>query len=245
MERSLFACLNLGLIFGAAYFGMKWYLRTNPDVSQVNGSRMLSSSVRGWFFSNLDPFDELFIRWEITPTVITLAQLVGSVLCAVAYASGLIYTGGFLVLASGTLDILDGRLARRTRGGTKSGAFLDSVVDRYSEFIMFAGLLIFFEEGWPVWAILLCLLGGIMVSYTRARAEGLGQDCRVGFLQRPERFVILGFGSIFSSALNHICGSDDALLKAVILILAVFTNLTAVQRILYVYGALERGGGDA
>jgi CDP-diacylglycerol--glycerol-3-phosphate 3-phosphatidyltransferase len=236
----LFALFNLSLIFGAAAIGMQIYLRSKPDLSNVRGSRLLGSSVRGWYFTNLDPFEHLFVRWGVTPAAITLAQLAGSLLCAVAYGCGLIYTGGFLMLASGTLDILDGRLARRLGSASKGGAFLDSVVDRYCEFAVLAGLIVFFETGWPVWALLFTVLGGMMVSYTRARAEGLGQDCQVGLLQRPERFVIMGFGSIFSSVLTHAVGGEHVLLELVILFLAVFTNLTALQRFLYVRRALAR-----
>ena len=240
MSRSTFAFLNLLLIFGAALLGMALYLRSKPDVSAVRGSRILGPTVRGWYFTNLDPFEALFVRWKVTPDAITMAQLAGSVLCAAAYAAGLIYTAGFLVLASGTLDILDGRLARRNGVASKGGAFFDSVVDRYCEFIVFLGLFIFFQSGWPVWALLFAIFGGGMVSYTRARAEGLGQSCDVGLLQRPERFVILGFGSIFSSLLVHTAGGDHELLKAVVLFLAVFTNLTALQRYFHVRRALSR-----
>ena len=94
------------------------------------------------------------------------------------------------MLFSGTLDILDGKVARRSNGASPRGAFLDSVVDRYAEFVSYAGLIVFFETGWRVWAVLLAILGGMMVSYTRARAEGLGVRCEIGMLQRPERFVI-------------------------------------------------------
>ncbi len=238
MSRSLFALFNLLLIFGAAFGGMALYLRSNPDVSGVRGSRLLSSTVRGWYYTNLDPFEALFVRWKITPDLITMAQIAGSVVCATAYAFGLIYTAGFLLLASGTLDILDGRLARRNGVASKAGAFFDSVVDRYCEFAVFLGMIVYFESGWPVWAVIFSLFGGSMVSYTRARAEGLGQACDIGFLQRPERFVILGFGSIFSSILTHTVGGRHELLMIVILLLAVFTNLTALQRFFYVRRAL-------
>ncbi len=244
MSRPLFALLNLALIFGTAWIGMRLYRRSNPDVSQVNGSPLLGPSVRGWYFTNLDPFEDLFARWGVTPAAITLAQLVASFVCSAAYACGLIYTGGFLMLASGTLDIIDGRLARRTGSASDAGAFLDSVVDRYSEFAVIAGLIIYFESGWLVWALLFTLLGGMMVSYTRARAEGLGQECRVGMLQRPERFVILGFGSVFSSVITHTIGGDHVLLKAVIAFLAVFTNLTALQRFFHVSRALAAEASD-
>lgn len=245
MDRSLFALFNLVLIFAAAFVGMWLFRRTDPDLSEVRGSRLLGSTVRGWYFSNLEPFELLFARLGISPTALTYAQLIGSVLCAACYAVGLIYCAGFLLLASGTLDILDGKLARRTGWASTRGAFLDSVVDRYAEFVVWAGLLIYFASGWNVWAVLLALHGGAMVSYARARAEGLGVSCEVGFLQRPERFVVLGFGSIFSSVAAHVLHGGQGLLVAVVWTLAALANLTAVQRIVHVSRALDNGAGDA
>jgi CDP-diacylglycerol--glycerol-3-phosphate 3-phosphatidyltransferase len=238
MSRPLFALFNLALILGAGLVGMRLYWRQHPEMAGVKGSRLLSSRVRAWYFSNLEPFEEWFVRAGVTPIAITYAQILGSLACAAAYAGGLVFSGGFLVLFSGTLDILDGKVARRSNGDTPRGAFLDSVIDRYAEFVTFAGLMVFFGGGWPVWMVLLAMLGGVMVSYTRARAEGLGVRCEIGWLQRPERFVILGFGSIFSSLAAHLLGADHGVLLATVAVLAVLSNITAVQRIVYVSRAL-------
>jgi CDP-diacylglycerol--glycerol-3-phosphate 3-phosphatidyltransferase len=244
MSRSLFALLNLGLILGAGLIGMRLYWQRHPDSSEVKGSRMLSSRVRAWYFSNLTPFEEFFARAGVRPIALTYLQVVGSVACAAAYAAGLIFTAGFLVLFSGTLDILDGKLARRIGGASPRGAFLDSVMDRYAEFVVYAGLIVFFASGWRVWMVLLAIFGNMMVSYTRARAEGLGVRCEIGWLQRPERFVLLGFGSIFSSLSTHIGGGHHELLTATVAVLAIMANLTAVQRIIYTSRALD-GATDA
>lgn len=239
MSRSLFALLNLALILGAGMIGMRLYWRNNPDSSPVRGSRMLSSRVRAWYFSNLEPFADWFVRAGVRPIALTYAQVVGSLACALAYADGLVFTAGFLVLFSGTLDILDGKVARRGNGASLRGAFLDSVVDRYAEFVVYAGLMIFFGGGYRVWMVLVAMFGNMMVSYTRARAEGLGVQCEIGWLQRPERFVLLGFGSIFSSIWVHVLGSDHFLLSATVTVLAVLSNITALQRIIYVSRALN------
>jgi phosphatidylglycerophosphate synthase len=239
MSRPLFAFVNLILIFGTAFVGMRLYWSAHPDVSAVKGSRLLSSRVRAWYFSNLDPFEEWFVRAGVRPIALTYAQALASVGCALAYANGLIFSAGFLVLFTGTLDILDGKVARRINGDSQRGAFLDSVVDRYAEFVGYVGLIVFFASGWRVWMVLLALLGGMMVSYTRARAEGLGVRCEIGWLQRPERFVILGFGSIFSSISAHLVGGDQTLLTLTVTLLAVLGNLTAAQRIAYVSRALS------
>lgn len=241
MSRQAFALVNLVLIFGAFGIGYYWFVEQRPDVSAVRGSRLLGSRLRGWYFSNLTPFEDAFVRWGVRPTTLSLSQLVMSIVACCCYAAGLVYTAGFLVLFTGTLDILDGKVARRTNGASARGAFIDSVIDRYAEYISYVGLMVFFGSGWQVWAVLLAILGGLMVSYTRARGEGLGVACEIGMLQRPERFVILGFGSIFSSLLVHLSGAEShALLSLVVLLIAVLSNITAVQRIVYISAALER-----
>jgi len=237
--RAAFALLNLGLILGAPIIGMRLYWRAHPDTGDVKGSRLLSSRARAWYFSNLDPFEALCARAGIEPIAITYAQVVVSVAAALAYGAGLIFSGGFLILCAGTLDILDGKVARRVGGASRRGAFLDSVTDRYAEFVGYAGLLVFFTGDWRTWAVLLAVLGGTMVSYTRARAEGLGVDCEIGLLQRPERFVLLGFGSIFSSLATRMVGGDQVLLTVSIVLLALLSNLTALQRIAHVSRALR------
>jgi CDP-diacylglycerol--glycerol-3-phosphate 3-phosphatidyltransferase len=242
MSRQAFALINLLLIFGAWGLGYYWFVEQRRDVSGVRGSRMLGARLRGWYFSNLEPFEHAFVRWGIQPTTLSLSQLVMSVVVCLCYARGLIYTAGFLILFTGTLDILDGKVARRINGASASGAFRDSVIDRYAEYISYVGLIVFFGSGWQVWAVLLAILGGMMVSYTRARGEGLGVSCEIGMLQRPERFVLLGFGSIFSSILVHATGIEGHyLLSLVIAALALLANVTALQRILYIDKALQAG----
>ena len=243
MSRTLFAFLNLVLIFGAGVTGMHLYTKAHPDSSAVRGSPMLSSQVRAWYFSNLDPFVGWLVYARISPMAITYAQVVASVATAIAYSMGLIFTAGFLVLFVGTLDILDGKVARRTNHASARGAFLDSVMDRYAEFLGYAGLIVFFGSGWRVWMVLFAILGGVMVSYARARAEGLGVRCEIGMLQRPERFVILGFGSIFSSLAVHLIGGPHVVLTATIVVLALLSNVTAVQRVVHVSRELGARGG--
>jgi CDP-diacylglycerol--glycerol-3-phosphate 3-phosphatidyltransferase len=223
--------------------GLRAYFRAHPDSSGVRGSRLLGGRVRAWYLSQLDPFEELFVRCGVQAAALSYSQLVASAAAGLAYAFGLIYCAGFLVLFTGTLDILDGRVARRTGGESRRGAFLDSVIDRYAEFITFGGLMVFFESGWPVWALLFAMLGGMMVSYARARAEGLGLRCDVGLLQRPERFVLLGFGSIFGAIAAHAFDgggrpSQHLLLALTITVLAVLSNITALQRIAHILRAL-------
>lgn len=139
---------------------------------------------------------------------------------------------GVIILFSGLMDVLDGRMARLYGLKSKYGAFYDSVMDRYSEIIMFLGLIGYFiiENKWLLMFIVFCSLGGsLMVSYTRARAEGLGVDCSVGLLQRPERILIVTLTCIISGIVAN--EQSDIILIIGLGIVAVLANFTAFQRI--------------
>ncbi len=151
-------------------------------------------------------------------------------------------TAGFLILLGGVFDILDGRVARLSGLGSKFGAFYDSTLDRISEIAVFFGLLSLYNDYrldtgdvGMIYLIMLAMAGSLMISYTRARAESLGLDAEVGFMARAERVVLIG-GSALFFGLNW----NGLVLKVVIFILAVMTNITAIQRILYVY---KQGAG--
>lgn len=162
----------------------------------------------------------------ITPNTLTILTFFLNVGVGVILALGYIAIGGALVIVVGALDSLDGGLARVTGKVSTFGAFLDSTLDRYSEAVIFLGLLLWYvgagDRQVPV-LIFAVLVGSIMVSYTRARAEGLGLRCEVGLLARPERIVLLGLGLIVGQV------------SIVLWILAVLTNLTALQRIIHVW----------
>jgi CDP-diacylglycerol--glycerol-3-phosphate 3-phosphatidyltransferase len=160
-------------------------------------------------------------------------------LAGVAYALGCIFIGGWLMLGCGVFDLLDGSLARRTAQVTRRGAFLDSVIDRYTEFFTLCGLGAFFYDSWMLWTIAFALLGSMMVSYTRARAEGLGVECQGGLMQRGERYVLLGIGSFLSTVENHLlCHPRHLVLIFSLILLAVLTNVTAFSRARSVVSAL-------
>jgi CDP-diacylglycerol--glycerol-3-phosphate 3-phosphatidyltransferase len=153
-------------------------------------------------------------------------------MAAAIVGSGALVVGGFAFLLASAFDALDGAVARATNSASPFGAFLDSVMDRYSESALFIGLLALFTSRQQFdMAVVssVALVGSLLVSYARARAEGLGVDCEVGILQRPERVVLLGAGLIFA----------DALLVPVIWLLAVVTNATVVQRIIHVWRRLK------
>ena len=142
-----------------------------------------------------------------------------------------------MVLMGGIVDIFDGRVARESGLESKFGAFYDSTLDRMSEVVVFVGLASLYntirggvDDVAMIYVILFALGGSLMVSYTRARAEGLGLDCKVGLMQRAERVVLLGLGSVIFGL-----AWDGLALDLIIVIVAVLTNLTAIQRIVWVY----------
>lgn len=252
MPPALLAAFALALlvsIFAVGIISIALYLRRSPNLSGVRGSAILGPGIRAWHYENLLPFEELLVRWRVRASTLSLLQLAMAPLICGAYALGMMFTGGWLLLVAGSLDIIDGRVARRTEGGSRRGAFLDSVVDRYADALAYLGLAVFYAAGWVLWVVLAVLVGGFMVSYTRARAEGLGTDCTVGLLQRPERYVILGFGSIFGSLVEHMTGwhlgaQPYGLVIVVLVFLAVMSNLTAIQRAVHVLGALPGPEND-
>ena len=148
--------------------------------------------------------------------------------------------GGFFSLFAAVFDMLDGALAKVTNRVSVFGAFFDSNLDRYGEMICLFGLLLYYTNGggknldnWAAGLIFAAVAGSTMVSYSKARAEGLGLQCKVGWLPRPERVVILALGLILTPVFSSI--SADFSLIVALWILAIGTNLTAIQRIVYVY----------
>jgi CDP-diacylglycerol--glycerol-3-phosphate 3-phosphatidyltransferase len=165
-------------------------------------------------------------RTGISPTQLTLVGFVLNLVVAAVLASGSLRLGGALLLLAGAFDSLDGALARITGRSTTFGAFLDSSLDRYSEAALLLGLLSdAVRRGDPAVASLafVVIVGSLMVSYCRARAEGLGLTCEVGIAPRPERIILLGVGLMVGLELPAL------------VILAILTHVTTVQRILHVY----------
>jgi CDP-diacylglycerol--glycerol-3-phosphate 3-phosphatidyltransferase len=242
-----FSIFVLAVILTTAAVSIRSFARSGRDLSDVHGSAVLGPLIRSWHFENLRPFEDWCVHHEIRPATLTCAQFVASIVVGGCYAAGLLFTAGWLLLASGSLDVVDGRLARRTGTGSRQGAFLDSVVDRYADSFTYIGLAICFHDSWILWIVLFALLGSSMVSYTRARAESLGVECRIGLLQRPERTVILGLGTMLSVLVDHMTGPwwgvDNGLLVLTLTAIAILSNTSAAQRALHVHRILG-GGAD-
>lgn len=166
----------------------------------------------------------------ITPNQLTLAGLGLNFLAGWIFSGGHFFLGGLVMLIAALGDLLDGPLARLTGKSSKFGAFLDSTVDRYSDFFLFGGLAVFFawngRYGWLL-IVLGILLGGFVTSYTKARAENFIANCNVGVFERPERIIVLAAGTLFSF-----------LMPLALLVLFFGTQFTALQRIFFTRKAL-------
>ncbi|RPI88388.1 MAG: CDP-alcohol phosphatidyltransferase family protein [Chloroflexi bacterium] len=177
----------------------------------------------------LDPIGKFFNRLGLAPNTMTILGLVGNAVGAYFLSQGQLALGGFLILLMGPVDALDGTMARLRGEASDFGAFVDSVTDRYSELVIFLGLLLFYtrEDNW--WAAGLTYLaaaGSVLVSYVRARGHSLGYDTKVGLLTRLERYMVLAPALLLS-------GVEIVDLPLIgIGIIAFFANLTALQRIL-------------
>jgi len=204
--------------------------------------------VKDGFVRLVGPLARAFIRAGIRPNVITTIGTLIVVGSGVAFGFGEIRLGGALLLASGVFDILDGQVARQGGMMTTFGAFYDSTLDRVGESAVFAGLAIYFERGGVPEGRQTAALGialgalamSMLVSYARARAEGLGLECTVGIAPRAERIVLLG-----APALLFGPGPNGMLLFWIVAILAVAATVTVVQRVLYVARVANTGPRQA
>ncbi len=195
---------------------------------------MLSSLVRQRAQAFLNTLALALNSLGFSPNGLTVIGFLGMCAVGLVLANGWLALGGVLIVLGGIFDALDGSLARLTNRVSKFGAFLDSTTDRFAEGALFLGLLYYFmQRNMTVVAYLvyLTLLGSLMVSYARARAEGIGVECKEGLMTRFERIALLVIGLILTALFG------DAPVLIVLGLLAVLTNVTAAQRIWLVYRA--------
>ena len=173
-----------------------------------------------------NPLVGILSKMGITPNALTFINLALSIVAAYVIAINHLVLGGVLVLVSGLFDLLDGALARFTKQTTKFGAILDSTVDRISEAAILCGLLIWYlgrGGRLEIALIFAVLIGSFLVSYVRARAEGLGWQCQVGLFTRAERVIVLAIGLLINQIFIALC------------LLVAFVFITVVQRLVYLW----------
>ena len=186
----------------------------------------------------LDAIVRMLALTRINPNVLTLMGLVVNTYAAFlfGYASGenqrrMFFYAGLVIIASGFFDLVDGRVARASNQVTRFGGFFDSVLDRYSDLALYMGLLVYYASINRFFYIVLTAIvmtGSVMVSYTRARAECTIPKCKVGFLERPERVVLIIIGALFLR------------MAQVLWVIAVLSNLTVIHRMIYTWQEARR-----
>ncbi|MBR4698499.1 MAG: CDP-alcohol phosphatidyltransferase family protein [Prevotella sp.] len=197
----------------------------------------------------INPLIKGMIKIGITPNIVTTIGLLLNIVAAAMFveaamttsehcAHQLIGWGGGVILFAGLFDMMDGRLARMGNMSSVFGAMWDSTLDRYSELITLGGICLMFVKGDWFWISVVtfaAMIGSVMVSYVRARAEGLGIECKVGFMQRPERVVVTAVTAIISGATGNLWW-----LAGGMILIAVLANITAFWRILHCYKELKK-----
>ena len=182
----------------------------------------------------------------ITANMVTFFGFLVNLIATFYFATGRLVTGGILILFGGSFDMIDGAVARAQTNPRASGALLDSVIDRYSEGFLLMGALIYFYSLESLLGIVLAFsawFGSILVSYVRARAEGLQVTCKVGLMQRPERIVLLGAGTLLQGVLLPkfpYLQSTGMILLCTLGILTLTSHITAIHRLIFSYQELSR-----
>lgn len=173
------------------------------------------------------PIVKLLIKIRVSPNLITVLSLVITIFAFWVYKNGVFWLGGIILFFSSILDTFDGELARQTNKVTKFGGFLDSTIDRVNEFLIYLGLFVYYyhRADYAIYWVFFALFGSIMVSYTRARGEGLGISPQVGIFERFVRLLFLIVGSF----------AGPKIMVYVLVIIAIGSFQTAVHRIIYLF----------
>ncbi|MEN3332881.1 MAG: CDP-diacylglycerol---glycerol-3-phosphate 3-phosphatidyltransferase [Blastocatellia bacterium] len=203
-------------------------------ISEVIGAgckRIIDAMVRG------------LARSHVNPNVLTFMGLLMNIGCGVLFGYGMFFKAGLLMILANIFDMFDGQVARLRGRVTRFGAFFDSVIDRYSDIIVFVGIMVFYARSTRAHSTLLvaltglALVGSVMISYSRARAESLDIACKVGFLERPERVVLLIIASL--TEVGPLANPFLHKMPQVLWVLAVLSHWTVVHRIYHTWRELR------
>ncbi|MGW0435524.1 phosphatidylinositol phosphate synthase [Micromonospora sp. NPDC003197] len=204
-------------------------------------AKIFQVSARAGMARVVEPIARTLLRRGVSPNAVTVAGTVGVLIGAIGFgARGHLVAGALIVTVFALTDLLDGTMARMRGGSSKFGAFLDSSMDRIADGAIFGAVTYWLAsqgDSWGVAAALICLVAGQIVSYVKARAEGLGMTCNVGLAERTERLIIVGVGGLLSAVV-------DWGLTAALWVLAVLSLITVGQRIAHVYRQAQRAELD-
>jgi CDP-diacylglycerol--glycerol-3-phosphate 3-phosphatidyltransferase len=200
------------------------------NIQTEDSFRILPKKLITFTLDSLNHVAYFFVNLKIGPNALSVMALISGIGAGVLFFFEHPLWAGIAIVICGLFDILDGKVAVNTNKKSLFGAIFDSALDRYSEFFIYLGLAAYFRNHWALWLTFWTILGSSMVSYTRARAEGLGIECKIGIMQRAERMLLLFLAAMIGSIL-HIF---DPAMIIVLAIIAVFSNITAIQRTFYV-----------
>ncbi len=206
---------------------------------------MFEAKLRSKISAMLSPIARKIVSIGITANMVTMFGLLVNLVAACCLATERLIAAGVLILFGASFDMIDGAVARARTLTNSSGALLDSVIDRYSEAVIFLGALIYFHHLQNFFGVVLvfaAVIGSILVSYVRAKAEGLQIECKVGLMQRPERIILLALGVIGQGIIPDqytFLQSKGIILFGVFAILAVTAHITAIHRLVFSFYKLS------
>ncbi len=249
------------MVFLFTYFAFTWQRRkrTEETLSRLHKSFIGIFMIEFWYWITI-PFLAFFKLIGFTPNKITSISIFLSFITGAIYATGYFSAAGWMLVISGTLDMLDGRLARETGTATKAGAFFDSCSDRYSDSFVFIGIAIYFlsknfSEGngqfilsisdyLSIILILALMLGTAAMSYVKARGEAVGVTTKSGLMQRPERIMMLAIYSVLDPFIRIILGNyginQDYCLIFILIIMAILINFSALVRMVDIFRLIRK-----
>jgi CDP-diacylglycerol---glycerol-3-phosphate 3-phosphatidyltransferase len=217
---------------------------SQPHAPNLRGDSVLPARIKQGGRAVLAPIVRLAMALHLTPNTITVIGLVITLVASVLVGTGWLLLGAAILTAGSLLDAVDGALARATGSGTAFGSFLDSTLDRAGEAILYAGIAVWLtatqpDPVWPILALVIALAGSFLVSYAHARAQGIGLAADVGLAPRTERLVIVIAG-VALAGLGFVPG-----LLAALVVLAVLTTFTVIQRIRHVWRLSQAAAPDS
>jgi len=214
----------------------------DPEVARRPRTVLLGFWVRDWLMWAIAPLERLFLALRVPPVAFNWTGVALGAAAGVAYARGDLTAGAWLVLLGGAADIFDGRIARARGMESRAGAFLDSTLDRFAETFAFIGIAVWFRGSlWGVLGTVLALGGSLLVSYARARGEGLGVHYKGGLMQRAERLVLLAIASLLDPlAADRLGWPPGALLLGMVSFIGVAALGTALHRTAAIARTLAR-----